>query len=57
MKKKYIYNEKTKKKKNLCRNLGSGYCPNCVGRKQIVLQYSLLVLDCIAGNSGLGIVL
>ena len=36
-------------KKNWCRNLEICYCPICIVRKETVLQYSLLVLDCIAG--------
>ena len=47
--KKNIYNEKRKKKKKLCRNLENCYCPICIVRKETVLQYSLLVLDCITG--------
>ena len=43
----YIYNEK--RKKNLVQNLEICYCPICIVRKETVLQYSLLVLDCIAG--------
>ena len=40
---------KNEKKKNLCRNLEISYCPICIVRKETILQYSLLVLDCIAG--------
>ena len=40
---------KNEKKKNLCRNLEISYCLICIVRKEAVLQYSLLVLDCIVG--------
>ena len=48
MKKKYIYIEK-RKKKNLVQKFGNGYCTICIVRNETVLQYNLLVLDCIAG--------
>ena len=38
-----------KKKKNLVQKFGNGYCIICIVRNETVLQYSLLVLDCIAG--------
>ena len=44
--KKNIYN--TKRKKIWCKNLEICYCPICIVRKETVLQYSLLVFDCIA---------
>ena len=46
---KKIFIMKKKTKKNWCRNLEICYCPICIVRKETVLQYSLLVLDCIAG--------
>ena len=48
MKKKYIYNEK-RKKIILVQKFGNCYCTICIVRKETILQYSLLVLDRIAG--------
>ena len=44
----YIYIMKNEKK-FLVQKFGNGYCTICIVRKKTVLQYSLLVLDCIAG--------
>ena len=46
MKKKIIYNEKTKKKYLRKKNL-MGYCPDCIVREEINLYCKRV---CIAGN-------